>query len=290
MSNVNSPSQLSSKRRGDDPTTPTNLFLRFPANNDFMVGRARRIDWFGRSQTAQLLFYCVALPSLVLALVAMLAAKTANTDDLDVWEAMQPDPIVVDAEIVELSQHGWGKRASYFVRYQFDAVTKTGQSRRFERTARCYGVSDSLRKQLRFAQTVPVIYSRSNPENSRMPEPFMESVESARFWRDHKTTVWIVGFALLALGGLACLPLEWRWRQAHYLARRGRMLFGQITACSSSSFLVCSRHAFAYSCRSPHGQELKGAEITYCGPSRRRPAEGMPVAVLYLDDNNYLLL
>lgn len=239
---------------------PVNLFVLHQANLPFLNGESGQLHNSRLTPRERRLLAVIVMVTLVLGGVALyLAARSLHLTE---------HGVITQAEVIEHGTHFNIPGVHYYVVYSFrasDAVF-TGQQ----------AVSEGIYRRLTRRDAVAeVAYLPDDPQVSRLAGDNQIYTE---------TSLAIFGVFAGAFLALAVFIRPYRTRQ---LARYGQVIVGEIGASRQQGAHIHVRFTF----RSPEGRRLEGIGSTNVHLSSATiPEPGVPVAVLYSNENFYRML
>lgn len=245
-------------------------FLLDLANRVFLAGERSRNRAVRRSRLG--LLFVVCLLALCLFITGWAGLEWFR------WLMLQDDLSIVSAQVVRCRKDSkTDGEPLYYVTYRFEAPSRTG----LQTVQREQSVSKGTYTRLSPGQVVSVRYNHTYPSVS--------GIANDTSFRDG-----------ISVGAILWLPVTffmgWQVRQrrrALRLGRQGQLLEGRVVSCDrrldAEGSLVVDLH---YRFTAPGGKVIRG-KATACRDDLKEsplPHPDKPVAVLYLDEQNYKLL
>lgn len=242
-----------------EPCWPENLFVLRRQHWMYLTGATQNLEPSRLSPTERTLLALLTMITLVITL----AAVYLSVQSLRLTEQGE----VIQAAIIEHGPRPNLPGIGYYVRYAFlvdgqqyaaeQAVTRTIYQRLSRRGA-----------------TAEIAYLPGNPAVSRLAGANQIYTE---------TSLAIFG-VFAGLGAIAAVFIRpYRTRR---LARNGQIILGEIKTQRQEGANIHLRFTFL----SPQGRRLDGIGSTTIHENDIRPAPGIPVAVLYLNENFYRMI
>jgi hypothetical protein len=257
----------------------TQLYLLNPHHKEFVEGASKKLGSAERAHYAHT-FY-MGPPTLIglLLMVGVLAyLLVSGWNEQQLRQQLVLEGTSTEAEVVELSNVG-GIRP-FRMTYRFNYQPAGGEAQVFTGEQ---AVSESDYEKLAPGDTITVFFLPDEPDVSRFPS-------------EPETPLWICAPYLLVLA-LSLFAVRWfrareHWYRLRRLEREGRLLDGEIVSSRKGIALPKDRVQvwLTYRFRSPTGEDIEDTGEGGMEDHEALPEPGMPVKVLYVDDNLYRVM
>ena len=256
------------------PVIPSHLFLSNSDNRPFIEGKSQRIAGPGRG----LLILAFVL------LIATIGLAYLGISDWLTAQELNRRGILTNGTVIDRSESSDDDGSSYYVKYHFFPVGSEGVTFVHEQH-----VSWDTYTRLQNGSQVSISYLPENPDVNHLGGADADSTSA-------NSSLWILLLpGLMLIVAVNMVRRVWRYRR---LMREGGVIFGELTRCSSEKVEDDSGESYrvAYSYKFPvsHNHDLHSTKYVcmsaYWFARWSAPANGTPVAVLYVNDKLFEML